>query len=69
MGLVVEVLLGVLVEVLELELLGEGRLGRGMGLAGRTRARPARDTRVRASSDREGRDPNEIHPGGIEILE
>ena len=52
-----EVLVEVLVEVLEVELLGEGRLGaegrpgRGMGLAGRTRCTSG--SRVRESSDRE----------------
>jgi len=48
----------VLMEVLEVELLGaEGRRGGGRGLAGRTRCTSG--SRVRASSDREGRDPNE----------
>ena len=46
-----QVLLGVvMVEVLEVELLGEGLSGRGMGLAGRTRCTSG--SRVRASSDR-----------------
>ena len=56
-----EVLVQVLVEVLEVELLGEERLGLGMelgmGLAGRTRCTSG--SRGRASSDREGRDPDE----------
>ena len=48
-----ELLMEVLVEVLEVELLGEGRLWLGMGLAGRTRCTSG--SRVRASSDRGAR--------------